>query len=230
MIVDTRLARAAKLDIGDEVYAAGHHFRIVGIVPAGAMARAFVPRATAEYLFNGRLGRFTLLFVKLREGVRVGAAAEAVRQTRRLAAVALDEYRGMLVERFGIMYTYVDVVNAVVLVVAFLFILVTLYTMVLQRTREIAILKSMGATGGFILREVVAESLILSAAGAAVGAAAAPLAGAGIEAVRPLLTVQIGWTWIGVAALAAAAGGAAASLYPAWCAMRVDMLEALTLE
>ncbi len=231
MIVDSRLAKAAKLRVGDSVFSAGHHFEIVGIVPAGAMARAFIPRATAEYLFNGRLGRFTLMFVKLREGVRVGAAAEAIRGTGRLTAVAVNEYRGMLVKRLDIMYIYVDAVNTVVLVVAFLFILVTLYTMVLQRTREIAILKSMGAGGWYILREVMVESLMLSALGAAAGALAAPGAGWLIEMVRPpLLTVDVNWKWIGIAVGAAGAGGMLASLYPAWFALRVDMIEALTQE
>jgi len=230
MVIDRRLARAAGLGVGSTVYSAGHHFTIVGIVPAGAIVRAFVPRATAEFLVNGPLDRFTLMFVQLRAGVRVGAAAEAVRRTRRLAAVAPDEFRGMLESRFGIMYVYVDAVNAVTLVVAFLFVLVTLYTMVIQRTREIAILESMGATRGFILRGVLCESLILSAAGAAVGVGLSVVAAAVIETARPLLTVTISWTWIGVAAAAAGIGGTLAAIYPAFCAMRVDVVEALNLE
>ena len=230
MVIDRRLARAARLAVGSTVYSAGHRFTIVGIVPAGVIVRAFVPRATAEFLVNGPLDRFTLMFVQLRDGVRVGAAAEAIRSAGRLAAVAPDEFRGMLESRFGIMYVYVDAVNAVTLVVAFLFVLVTLYTMVIQRTREIAVLKSMGATRGFILRGVLCESLILSAAGAAVGVGLSFVAAAAIEAVRPLLTVTISWAWIAAAAAAAGAGGTLAAIYPAWCAMRVDVVEALNLE
>jgi len=230
MVVDARLAKVAGLAPGSGVYAAGHHFDVVGVVPEGALARAFIPLATAQFLFNGRLGRYTLLFVKLRDGVPVGQALQAVRATKRLAAVPVGQYRGMLEERFGVMYLYVDTVNVVTLVVAFLFILVTLYTMVIQRRRELAILRSMGATRGYILREVLAESVILTAVGAAGGVLLSFAAAAGIERVKPLLTVTITWTWVLVALAAAAVGAALAALYPAWCAMRVDVVKALSLE
>lgn len=230
MIIDSRLARAASLENGDEVYSAGHTFTIVGIVPAGAMVRVFIPLATAEYLFNGRLGRYTLLLVKLRQGVSVGPAKEAIRKNKRLKVMAIGEYRAMLESRFGVIYPFVDTVNAITLIVAFLFILVTLLTMVIQRRREIAILRSMGATRRFIMKEILAESLILTVLGAAVGIALSPAAAAAIEAVKPLLTVQITARWMLIAAAAAVLGGSLAAIYPAWRAMNVDVAETLSLE
>ena len=230
MVIDSRLAKAAGLKRGDRVYSAGHTFTVVGIVPAGAMVRAFIPLATAEYLFNGRLGRYTLLLVKLRQGARLGAVIEAIRNNKSLNAVSIDDYRGMLEDRFGIMYLFVDTVNTITLIVAFLFILVTLYTMVIQRRREIAILRSMGATRRFILKEILTESLILTAAGAAAGIALSPAAGAAIEAVRPLLTIRITARWMLIAAAAAVVGGSLAAIYPAWRAMNVDVAETLSLE
>lgn len=231
MVIDSRLAKAAGLDVGDSVYSAGHNFEIVGIVPAGAMVRIFIPLATAEFLFNASLGRYTLLLVKLREGAHIGAAVEAIRQNKHLKVMAVGEYRAMLESRFGAMiYPFVDTVISITLVVAMLFIMVTLYTMVIQRRREIAILRSMGATRRFILREVVVESLMLTLLGAAIGIALAPAAGAGIEAVRPLLTVQITVRWILIAAGAAVVGGLLAAIYPAWRAINVDVAETLSLE
>ena len=230
MIVDTRLARKAGLDVGSKVHAAGHEFEVVGIVPAGALARAFIPRATAEYLFNGTLDRFTLMFVKLREGARVGSVAEKIRAHRRLTAIPIDQYRAMLRQRFGIMYIYVDVANAITLIVAVLFILVTLFTIVVQRTREIAILKSMGSTWRHMLVEVWCESLLLTWAGAMAGVGMSFAAAALIEGLAPLLTVTITPGWIAVGVLSALAGGTLAAVYPAWFAARVDVVEALNLE
>ncbi len=230
MIIDSRLARASGLKVGDKVYSAARNFTIVGIVPAGAMVRAFIPLATAEHLFYGGTGRYTLLMVKLRRDARLGAVIEAVRKDKTLKAVSVNDYRGMLEDRFGIMYLFVDTVNTITLIVAFLFILVTLYTMVIQRRREIAILRSMGASRRFILREVLAESLILTSAGAAIGIALSPAAGAAIEAARPLLTVQITAQWMLTAAAAAVVGGSLAAIYPAWRAMNVDVAETLSLE
>ncbi|MDY7011740.1 MAG: ABC transporter permease [Planctomycetota bacterium] len=230
MIIDSRLARASGLKVGDKVYSAARNFTIVGIVPAGAMVRAFIPLATAEHLFYGGTGRYTLLMVKLREDVSIGAATEAIRRQKHLKVIALGEYRAMLENRFGVLYIYVDTVNTITLFVAFLFILVTLLTMVIQRRREIAILRSMGATRRFILKEIVTESLMLTVVGAAAGIAISPAAGAAIETVRPLLTVQITARWMLIAAAAAVFGGVVAAIYPAWRAMNVDVAETLSLE
>ena len=136
----------------------------------------------------------------------------------------------MLLSRFGVLYLYVDAVNAVTLIVAFLFVLVTLYTTVIQRTREIALLRSMGATRGFVLRQVVCESLILTLCGAAGGVLLAFPAGAGIEAIKPFLTVTISPRWILLAGAVAVAGGLTAAAYPAWRAASVDITEALRLD
>jgi putative ABC transport system permease protein len=231
LVIDSRLARAGGYRLGQTVETANHRWRIVGIAPAGVMARVFLPRATGQYLFgNGDITRSTLMFVKLTDATDVGPAARAIAATTGQDVVPLTRYRGMLMEKFGIMFTYVDAVNVIALVIAFLFIMVTLYTMVLQRTREIAILKSCGASDAFLLRQVLAESLLLTGAGLAAGVALSFLAAWAIQTLRPLLTVTITWRWVAIAAVAAAAGAVAAGAYPAWRATRVDVGEALTLE
>jgi len=231
LVIDARLAKAGRFRLGQTVHSAGHDWKIVGIAPAGVMTRVFLPRRTAQFLFgSGDISRSTMIFVKLKRGVDVGPAARAIERSIVHDVVPLARYRGMLVEKFGILFIYVDAVNAVALVIAFLFIMVTLYTMVLQRTREIAILKSCGAGNGFILRQVLAESMILTSAGTAVGIGLSFAAAAGIEAYRPLLTVTITWQWLAVAVGAAAVGAVVSGLYPAWRAVRTDVVEALTLE
>ena len=108
--------------------------------------------------------------------------------------------------------------------------MITLYTMVLQRTRDIAILKSSGASNAFILRQVLAESMLLTAAGVVAGIILSFLAAWGITSAKPLLTVTITWQWIVIATAAAIIGAGLSAVYPAWRATRVDMVTALTLE
>jgi putative ABC transport system permease protein len=144
--------------------------------------------------------------------------------------VQLRQFRQMLEHQFGIMFVFVDAVNAVAVTIAFLFIMTTLYTVVLQRRRDIAILKSSGASNGFILRQVLAESLLLTALGTMTGVVLSLTAGALIETFRPLLTVQWSWRWIGIACLVAATGAILSGLYPAWRATRVDMIKVLAWE
>ena len=230
MVIDERLAGASGLGLGDTVRTAGHDWTVVGITPKGVLARAFIPRRTAQLLFGaGSIRRSTLMFVKLREGVDRQTAARAVANLRR-EVLFVQQYRGMLEQRFGVMFRYVDMVNALALGIAFLFIMVTLYTMVLQRTREIAILKSCGASNAFIVRQVMTESLLLTGAGLALGVGLAFAAAWGIERLRPLITVTITGEWILIGAAAAVVGAAVSALYPAYRATRVNVSEALTLE
>ena len=230
LVIDTRLAKAGNLRLNQTVFAANHHWRIVGIVPDGAMARIFMPRRTAQFLFGfGNISKSTLMFVKLHAGVDAAAAAKKLRGTRQ-DVIQLRQYRDMLQEKFGIMYRYVDAVNAIALIIAFLFIMTTLYTIVLQQTREIAILKSFGASKGLILRQVLAESAILTAAGTVMGVAMSFVAAWLVEVFCPLLTVTITWHWVLIAVAAATVGAFLSGLYPAWRATRVDMVAALTLE
>lgn len=234
LVIDDRLAQAGKLHVGDAVEAANHHWRVVGIAPRGVSSRVFMPRQTAQFLFGaGDTAKSTLALVKLKADsagkVDAEKAALAIRRGG-VDVIHVNQYRGKLQQKFGVMFRYVDAVNTIALAIAFLFIMNTLYTMVLQRTRDIAILKSCGASGAFVLWQVLAESLLLSALGAAVGIGLSFLAAWLIETLRPLLTVTITWPWIALALAAAAAGAILSSLYPAWRATRVDMVEVLTLE
>lgn len=231
LAIDDVLARDLGATVGDMVSAAGHQWTIVGVYRTGAVSRAVAPLAALQYLFSAQRDRVTLLFVKLAPGI---AQPQAVQSLRSAApgqnVVPLSEYKAMLMQNFGLMYAYVDAVNIIALAIAFLFIMVTLYTMVLQRTREIAILKSMGAGWPFLLRNVLAESMALTAAGAGAGIVMSFAAAWLIERFRPDLTVAITARWVGIGLLAALGGGLAASLYPAWRAGRVDVAEAMTLE
>jgi len=230
LVIDDRLAAAGDYAVGDVVTAANHRFEIVGIVPAGGMTRLYMPRRAAQMLFgNGDITKSTILFVKLADGAEASLAARKLRRPG-LEVIQVRQYRDMLEHKFGIMFTYVDAVNVIALVIAFLFIMITLYTMVLQQTRQIAILKSGGATNFFLLRQVLAESLLLTAAGTVIGLALSIAAAWAIQHFRPLLTVTITWHWVLAGATAALAGAALSALYPAWRATRVDVLEALSLE
>jgi ABC-type lipoprotein release transport system permease subunit len=231
IVVDSRLARTGHFSVGQTVEFADHPWRIVGIVPEGGMTRVYMPRRTAQALFAGSTLRSTMVFLKLQPGIDPDRAARELRgRLRAVEIIQVKQYRDMLVHKFGAMFVYVDAVNVIALLIAFLFIMITLYTMVLQRTREIAILKSSGASSAFILRQVLAESMILTGAGLVVGVALSFVAAWVIQALKPLLTVTITWEWLLIAVAAALGGAVISGLYPAWRATRVDMVEALTLE
>lgn len=230
LVIDSKLAQAAGLDVGDRVRSNHHEWTIVGVVPAGVITRVFMPLRTAQYLFGtGDITKCTMIFLNLADGADAASARVAVRDDIGQDVIFVSSYRDMLASRWAPMFTYVNIVNAVALTIAFLFTMTTLYTMVLERTRDIAILKSCGAGRAFVVWQILAEALILTAAGLVIGLGLSLLADRAVERFT-LLTIDLSLRWMVIATLAALAGAVVSSLYPAWRATRVDMAEVLTYE
>ena len=230
IVIDSRLAEAGGYRLGDVITSAGHDWQIVGIVQVGGLARAYIPRRAAQFLFGGAdITKSTLIFVKLNGQAGVESSARELAMPG-LRLVPTSQYRMMLRQRFAVMYNYIDVVNAITMLVTFLFISIVLYTTVLQQRREIAILRSCGASHVFLLAQVLSEAAILAGGGLVLGTAGSFLAADAIERARPLLTVAIQPQWILIATCAAAAGAVVSSVFPAWFAIKIDMVEALALE
>ncbi|MFB6251994.1 MAG: ABC transporter permease [Halobellus sp.] len=100
---------------------------------------------------------------------------------------------------------------------------------VTQRTREIGVMKAVGATNREVMTLFLAESVTLSGAGALAGI---PVGlGVGYAAAR---YAEVGFTlsleWIGIAVGIGLFIGVVAGLYPAWRAARVDPIDALRYE
>jgi putative ABC transport system permease protein len=104
-----------------------------------------------------------------------------------------------------------------------------MYTAVLERTREIGILKSMGASKAEIVSVVLRETAILAVVGVILGVA-------GSYGVRfamlhsTTLQFQIPSRWLLQGAVIAFAGSILGALYPAWIAARKDPIDALAYE
>jgi putative ABC transport system permease protein len=105
-----------------------------------------------------------------------------------------------------------------------------MYTAILERTREIGILKSLGASPAYIVGIVIRETVLLALIGVALGIGASFGIKAVVEDNFPLLIValhQDWWVWGGLIALVGAVLGA---MYPAMRAARQDPIAALAYE
>ncbi len=129
----------------------------------------------------------------------------------------------------GIIYDFVDYVNIVALSISFLVILLTMYNVVLERTRDIGILKSIGASKTYIVSSVILESLGMCVGGVILGFVLSFTAADIIPRIS-LLSVKITWDVTAVAALVGVVGGLLGGLYPAILASRKDPVVALTYE
>jgi ABC-type antimicrobial peptide transport system permease subunit len=242
LVIDDRLRRVGELDravgaerpyrIGDEVRVMGHAFRIVGIVEAGVAGRVFAPIQTLREILNGGDNWSTMFFIKLRADVDPVAAADRFQAVLPPEArVELKtEYGKLLHESFAQVNTYMTASSGLALVVCFLFILLTMYTMVLERTREIGILKALGMTRLGLLSMSISEALVVSGAGVLTGIALAYAARYVLSIVRPLLTVELPLGMLAAAAVLAVIGGGLSALYPGYRAARLEPAIALSCE
>jgi putative ABC transport system permease protein len=242
LVIDDRLRRVGEFDpatggnrpyqIGDEIRVMGRAFRIVGIVEAGVAGRVFAPIQTLREILNGGEPWSTMFFLKLRPDVDPVAAADRFQTVLgQQARVELkSEYGKLLHESFAQINTYMTASSGLALVVCFLFILLTMYTMVLERTREIGILKALGMTRLGLLSMSISEALVVSSAGVLTGIGLAYAARYVLSILRPLLTVDLPWGMLVAAAALAVVGGGLSALYPGYRAARLEPAVALSCE
>ena len=122
------------------------------------------------------------------------------------------------------------VVIGIAAVIGFLVIFQSMYTAVMERTREIGILKSMGAGQGAIVSVVLRETGLLAVAGVLLGIAATYALRAVLHARFPTLSFQFGTEWLGIATAITLVGALLGASYPALKAARKDPIDALAYE
>jgi putative ABC transport system permease protein len=106
-----------------------------------------------------------------------------------------------------------------------------MYTAVMERTREIGILKSLGASKFYVVRLILRETLLLAIAGVIVGFAISELGRIGIVHRFPTLRVlPINVRWAFYSALIALGGAMLGAIYPAFKAAQKDPIDALAYE
>jgi ABC-type lipoprotein release transport system permease subunit len=242
LVIDDRLRRVGRLDeptgqhvpyeVGDEIRVMGQEFRIVGVVETGVAGRVFAPLQTLREIALAGETKSSMFFVKLRPDVDPVAAADRLAAALGNAArIELkSEYGRLLRDSFAQVNMYMNASSGLALVVCFLFILLTMYTVVIQHTREIGILKALGVTRLDLIRLSVIEALIISLTGVVIGIGISFIAKWGLGITRPLLTVDLSAGLLILAVLIGVVGGVASALYPGYRAARLDPAVALSNE
>ena len=105
-----------------------------------------------------------------------------------------------------------------------------MYTAVLERTREIGILKSLGASKSAIVGVVLRETALMAIAGVLVGIAGTYGVRLLLLRIFPTQHFEITTHWITQGAVIAFVGAICGALYPAWMAARKDAIDALAYE
>jgi ABC-type lipoprotein release transport system permease subunit len=245
VILGAEMARIENLEIGERIYSEhfDREFTVSGIIERNYSqddGMFFLPLRTAQELV-GRRGKLSAVAVKLRDIAALDESRNLIR-----AMVPADHFvigskelsEGVL-QFFGSTRAIMFVMVVVAILISIFGVVNTMLMAVLERRREIAYLKCVGAGRLDLLRLISLETLVIaaagSAAGALAGAALSPLSG---NLLRGFLVAYVPSGAItrpdaGIALVAFASCaliGLACSVYPALRAARIVPMEVLRNE
>jgi putative ABC transport system permease protein len=232
-LVDDYIARQRHVKLGDSMEILNNEFRISGIVENGRGARKFIPIDTLQDLMGAK-DKASVFYVKLDNPANAESVVEEVKHQpgmEKYVVQSTEEYLSMMTpSHLPGFKPFIGVVIGVSLVIGFLVIFQSMYTAVMERTREIGILKSLGASKFYIISVILRETVVLALAGIAVGVAFSLAARVGIQQRWPLVHIDQSNLWILRAMFIAIVGATCGAIYPAYKAAQKDPIDALAYE
>ncbi|MFL6373419.1 MAG: ABC transporter permease [Pyrinomonadaceae bacterium] len=230
VIVDQREAESNNLHVRDTSQLFGNKpYKIVGIYSPPSGARTKMSLAAMQDALQTP-GKCTYILIKLKDGAdpeKVGAKIDEALPGNRINLtrdIVIDA-----TERIPGLNTFLRVLVGLGALVSTIFVLLCMYTTITERRKEIGILKSLGASSGFIIGTIEGEALLIGVLGIVLGFATAWIASTLISA-RFDLTFSFSRGWILTAVIIAIGGSLFGALYPAWRAAGIDPVEVMVNE
>jgi putative ABC transport system permease protein len=237
IVIDDLYARSAPKGetrtVGSTIQLLNHAFRVSGIVEHGKGGRIFVPIHTLGTLM-GTPDNASVFYLKsddLKNQELIREEIHAVPGLQNYQVQTIQEWMSLMTpEHLPGFNIALDTVITIAVIVGFLVIFQSLYTAVMERTREIGILKSMGASKLYILNVILREALLISIVGIILGIGFTQFLKWGLELHSAKFSFQLTNAWRIYATLIALGGSLLGAIYPAWKAARKDPIDALAYE
>jgi putative ABC transport system permease protein len=228
-MADDIIAQTRHLKVGDTVTLLNHQFRICGIVAHGKGARFFIPLKTGQDII-GAEKKVSMFFVRSK-GDTEGTRVEILKLNAQNRVRSMTEYVTLMSSsNLPELKPFIRTMVALGVVISFLVVLMNMHTMVMERTREIGILKALGFTRLDVVKMLLGETAVLAVLGSVAGIGITFLTQAILKETSPSLSILLtpGWVVgsIGLALLGAALG----ATVPAVRASSYDPVEALAYE
>jgi putative ABC transport system permease protein len=231
ILLDDWAAKADHAKVNGVIHVLTHEFHLAGIVDHGKGARLFVPLSTLQDL-SGAREKASVFFVKCTRPDHTEVVMDEMRAVFQGYQIRpLKDYLSLMSSaNLPGLDAFIESMIALAVAIGFLVILLSMYTTVIERTRDIGVLKSLGASKAYIIRALLGESAFICVIGVGVGIGMSYVARAMFLSSFPTLSILITPDWIVRSALIAFAGGLLGASYPAWLASRKDAIEALSYD
>jgi putative ABC transport system permease protein len=233
ILVDNYYQRESKVRAGQTLKLLNHNWRVAGVVEEGKLSHLIASKDRLQEL-TGNQGRVTEIFVKVDDPANTKMVINQLNQLLKgnLRAVSIDEVTSLYsINNLPPLKAFINIVIGLSVIVGFLVVFLSLYTAVLERTREIGILKALGAKPVTILNMLVRETIVLALVGSVIGVVLSFGAKGLIMTLVPASIQVVNVPdWWPTAALIAIVGALLGAIYPGMKAAKQDPIEALAYD
>jgi putative ABC transport system permease protein len=236
-VVDSELAKRRNLAVGQTVdmqFTRGevHHVTVVGIFKKSDVAGGML--VSPDVITDFRVQQPAWGYVKVAPGASVDEVQRQVdtllKDNPEVSVANRAQFVAAQSAQFDQLLTMIQVLLALAILIAVLGIINTLALSVLERTRELGLLRAIGMRRAQTMRMVTVEAVVISVFGALLGLAVGT--GLGAAVVRALKSegfTQLAFPWSQMATYLALAAliGVIAAVLPSIRAARVNVLQAI---
>jgi putative ABC transport system permease protein len=232
ILLDTYYAQQAHVHAGNKINLLNREWNVAGIVEPGKLAHIFLPLATLQAL-DGTTGKVAQIYLKLDDPANTGTVVDSIKNLLPGYNIySVEELVSLTsVDNVPFLRPLLNVIIGVAVLIGAAVASLSMYMAVQQRTREIGILKSLGASKLLVIRIILMEAFCLGFGGCILGILFSFLSrwllAKLVPASLPQAIVPEWWPIAGAIAMGAAMFGA---LYPGIVAARQDPIEALAYE
>src|ERR1051326_5670690 len=230
VVVDQTKAKDYRLSPGSRLMLFGNKpYKVVGIYSPEVGPRIKMSLAAMQDAIEAP-NKCTLIYVKVQDPARAVEVAQRIKD--QLPGNNIQMTRDIVTsfeKSIPFLGVFLRTLVGLSAIVSMLVVMLAMYTTITERTREIGILKALGASRVFIVAEIEKEAVLISAIGLVAGFLVSLAAGYLIQN-NSGLVFEFSWAWALTAAVIGLVGGALGALYPAVRAANLDAVSALAYE
>ena len=232
ILVDEFYARQKNIHVGDTMQLINHSWHVAGIFESGKLTRICVRLPVLQQLPEIRTASARSISRSTTPRTSRMSSHELRKLLPGYPIYTMEEFTSLLsINSIGLLRNFIGVVIAIAIIVGFIVVSMAMYTAVLERTREIGILRSLGASSAMIFTLLLKETLILSIGGTLVGIALTYLAQWALQNIgHSGLVQETVYGWWPIAGVIAITGAVLGTLAPAYKAVRQEVIAALAYE
>ena len=230
--IDKYYAAQKHVQVGSTLNLVNHDWHVAGIFEGGKLTRICVKLSALQTL-TGNPGHVTVIYGKLDDPKLAQQVVDDLKtKLPSYPIYTMEELTSMYsVSNIGMLKDFIGVVIGVAVIVGFIVVFMAMYTAVLERTREIGIIKAVGGGSGLVLNILLRETLLLALLGTVLGIVLTYGTQWMMQHSVPASLVQeTVYYWWPIAGAIAIVGAMLGAVVPGIKAVQQDVTEALSYE